>query len=238
MEFTFSIYQKIPLATFAPQGGSPTRIIYFAAELGIVRIKIDTQSIICIIIYIIFRKLFSQYEKQGNVCMKIHTTIGLADVEKLKIYDTVEISGVIFAGRDAALPKLLELLKSGSLENFGIDLEGGAVFHTAVSPAGIGPTSSNKLEIEESIAPLSEAGIRIHIGKGKLSRSTEEKLWENGSIFVVTPPTSALLTATVTETEIAAFSELGIEALYRLTVENFPAIVAIANGKSIFRSIH
>ena len=166
--------------------------------------------------------------------MQICTPVTRASIESLKLYDTLEISGVIFTGRDAALPKLVELIESGKLAEYGLDLEGGAVFHTAVSPAGIGPTSSNKLEIEESIPRLSEAGIRIHIGKGSLSRETTEALQKHGSIFVVTPPTTALLTASIQKTEVAAFPEFGIEALHRITVKDFPAIVAIAHGESIF----
>ncbi len=164
--------------------------------------------------------------------MQISVPVSLASLSGLKIYDTLELSGVIFTGRDAALPKLVQLVKSSSLGD--IVLDGGAVFHTAVSKAGIGPTSSNKLEIEESIAPLSEAGVRIHIGKGSLSAKTVEALTKSGSIFAVTPPTSALLSSTIENVEVAAFPELGIEALYRITVKNFPAIVAIANGRSIF----
>lgn len=166
--------------------------------------------------------------------MQISTPIASTLIEDLMPYDTLEISGVIFTGRDAALPRLVELAESGHLAEYGLDLEGGVIFHTAVSPAGIGPTSSNKLEIEESMPLLSKAGIRVHIGKGSLSRETTDALKQHGSIFVVTPPVTALLTASIQKTEVAAFPEFGIEALHRITVKKFPAIVAIANGKSIF----
>lgn len=166
--------------------------------------------------------------------MQIRIPVDRPSIKGLKLYDTLEISGVLLTGRDAALPRLVELIESGCLAEYGLDLKGGALFHTAVSPAGVGPTSSNKLEIEESIPRLSEAGIRIHIGKGSLLRETTEALKKHGSIFVVTPPTTALLTSSIQKTEIAAFPEFGIEALHRITVENFPAIVAITNGESIF----
>lgn len=164
--------------------------------------------------------------------MKIETPILFSDVSKLKIYDTIEISGVIYAGRDAALPRLVKMVREGLPRD--INLEGSVIFHTAVSCAGIGPTSSNKLEIEESIPPLSEAGVCIHIGKGRLKPSTADALYRSGSFFVVTPPATALLTSLMEDVEIAAFPELGMEALYRIKVEKFPAIVAIAHGNSIF----
>ena len=166
--------------------------------------------------------------------MKVTTPIPQSVIDSLNINDQILISGTIYAGRDAALPKLIALYEQGKLEKNGISLEGSVIFHTAVSDAGIGPTSSNKVEIEESIPVLSKAGIKIHLGKGKLTNETVAALKETGSVFAVTPPASALLTAKMTHKRLAAFPEEGIEALYELTVVDFPAIIAIAHGKSIF----
>lgn len=166
--------------------------------------------------------------------MNITTPIPQDVVDSLKINDKILISGKIYAGRDAALPKLIALYEQNKLAEQGVFLAGSVVFHTAVSGAGIGPTSSNKLEIEESIPVLSGAGVKIHLGKGKLNDATVAALREQGSVFAVTPPASALLTAKMTHKRLAAFPEEGIEALYELTVKDFPAIIAIARGKSIF----
>ena len=66
-------------------------------------------------------------------------------LKSLKVGDIVNVSGIIYAGRDAVLPKIVEMIDAGTLEENGINLQGGVIFHTAVSPAGVGPTSSNKL---------------------------------------------------------------------------------------------
>lgn len=166
--------------------------------------------------------------------MLINTPVDDATIGKLKIYDKLEITGAIFTGRDAALPRLVKLIESGRLAEIGIDLHGSIVFHTAVSPAGIGPTSSNKHDIETSIPALSKAGVKIHVGKGSLSPATVEALKANNSIFAVNPPVTALLTSTIRTRKIVAFAEEGMEAMHLLQVENFPAIVAIAHGESIF----
>lgn len=155
-------------------------------------------------------------------------------INQLKIYDMVEITGKIFTGRDAVLPKIVKCIEEGTCEKKGIHLKGGAIFHTAVSPAGIGPTSSNKVDIEGSMAALSKAGIRMHIGKGSLKKETTEALKKYNSIFLVTPPSTAFLTASIKSKRIVAFPEEGMEALHELEVENFPAIVAIAHGLSIY----
>ncbi len=166
--------------------------------------------------------------------MLIVTPVGDSVIDSLTIYDKLEISGTIYTGRDAALPRLVELIERDELEKFGINLKGSIIFHTAVSPAGIGPTSSNKLDIEGSIPMLSKAGVKIHIGKGRLSQATVDALKEYNSIFAINPPVSALLTSTIQEKSVVAFEEEGMEAMHCLRVKNFSAIVAIAHGRSIF----
>jgi fumarate hydratase subunit beta len=106
--------------------------------------------------------------------------------------------------------------------------------HTAVSDAGIAPTTSNKEEIQENIPYLAKAGVKIHIGKGALSEDTIKALEKENSIFVVTPPAAALLTSKVKSKKVAAFAEEGIEAIFELEVDKIPGIVAIAHGKSIY----
>ena len=161
------------------------------------------------------------------------TPITKEEAAKLRPGDTVTISGYIYCGRDAVLPRIVEeYRRTGKFS--AADLEGGVVFHTAVSPAGVGPTSSNKLEIESSMEPLSEAGIRLHLGKGKISTETVEALRKNGSVYAVIPPVTALLAERTLEQELVAYPELGMEALYRLKADRFPAIIAAADGRSIY----
>ena len=82
-----------------------------------------------------------------------------------------------------------ELFSPGSWEQRGIDLKGGVIFHTAVSPAGVGPTSSNKLEIESSFETLSKlGGIKMHLGKGAIKPETVKMLAENNAVFAIIPP--------------------------------------------------
>jgi len=165
---------------------------------------------------------------------KLNTPLSEKVINELKIYDTIEISGLIYTGRDAVLPKLVKAFKEKQLENLGINLRGAVIFHTAVSPAGVGPTSSNKVEIESSIPALSEAGVKIHLGKGSLDKKTVESLKYYNSIYAVTPPVTALFSAQLKSKRVAAFAEEGMEALHELEVVDFPAIVAIAHGASIF----
>ncbi len=166
--------------------------------------------------------------------INLTTPLRKEDIANLEIGDIVSLSGYIFCGRDIVLPKIVKSYNQDKLAEMGIDLDGSLIFHTAVSEAGIGPTSSNKVEIENSIVPLSKAGVRIHLGKGKISDETISELREHNSIFAVVPPTTALLMSHVEEVKVAAFEEFGMEAFYRLKVNGLRMIVAAAKGKSIY----
>lgn len=156
------------------------------------------------------------------------------DIAQLKVGDVVTISGYIYTGRDAVLPKIVKHAEEGTLSKVNVDLQGQVIFHTAVSPAGVGPTSSNKLEIESSFEPLSRHGIKMHLGKGAIKPETVKALAENNAVFAIIPPVTALLESQTTEKEVVCYPELGMEALHRIKVENYQAIIAAAKGKSIY----
>ena len=158
------------------------------------------------------------------------TPISDADLSGLNVGDKITISGTIYTGRDAALPQLVELIKT---EAVPFDLNGSVIMHTAFSDAGIAPTTSSKVEIESSMEKLSRAGVKIHIGKGMLSDETADMLDENNSIFVITPPVAALLTSKVLDKKCVLFEQEGMEAMFRLKVDKIPGIVAIANSEKI-----
>ena len=165
---------------------------------------------------------------------QITTPISEETAAGLMVGDEIELSGVILCGRDAVLPKVLRLIEEGRVQELGVDLHGQVIFHTAVSPAGVGPTSSNKLEIESSIAPLSAAGVKLHLGKGKLKQETMDALEANNAVYAVIPPVTALLEARTLEKKVLAFPELGMEALHLIRVDRYPAIIGAAHGRSIY----
>ena len=144
------------------------------------------------------------------------------------------LTGYIYTGRDAVLPKVINLAEEGRLNEYGIDLKGAVIFHTAVSPAGVGPTSSNKVEIESSFEPLSKHGVKMHLGKGAISKETVKALADYNAVFAIIPPVTALLGSQTVEQEVVAFPELGMEAFNRLKVVKYQAIIAAAKGESIY----
>ena len=166
---------------------------------------------------------------------QINTPFSEEDVADLQVGDVVSITGFIFCGRDAVLPRICKEIEECVWDKRGINLKGGVIFHTAVSPAGVGPTSSNKLEIEGSFETLSKAGVKMHLGKGAIKPETVKMLDEQNAVFAIIPPVTALLESQTLERECVAWPELGMEALYRIKIENYQAIIAAAHGSSVYK---
>lgn len=164
----------------------------------------------------------------------LHTPITNETINQLEVGDMVLLSGEVLCGRDAVLPKLITLLQTTPSATQELHIEGSVIFHTAVSVAGVGPTSSNKLEIESSIAPLSKLGVKLHLGKGAIKQSTIDALAEHQAVFAVIPPVTALLEEKTLQRNVLAFPEEGMEALHSLQVQEYPVIIAAAHGRSIY----
>ena len=156
------------------------------------------------------------------------------DFANIKIGDKVELSGTIYTARDAVINKLTTLIKNNLIEELPVSLEGAAIFHTAFSVAGFGPTSSNKEEIENGMEWLSKVGVKFHLGKGEISQKTINAISKYNSTFIVIPPITALLQKRLISKKLVAFPEEGMEAMYELKVDRIPGVVAAANGKSIY----
>ena len=166
--------------------------------------------------------------------VEVKTPISEDTIANLHVGDAIEISGYILCGRDAVLPRIAEMIENGTSDTLGVELKGQVVFHTAVSVAGVGPTSSNKLEIENSIEPLSKAGVKLHLGKGEIRPETIAALDKHNAVYALVPPVTALLGSKTSEEKVIAFPELGMEALHLVKVDKYPAIIGAAHGRSIY----
>jgi fumarate hydratase subunit beta len=152
------------------------------------------------------------------------------DVDKLRAGDTVNLNGFIYTARDAAHKKLVELLKEG--KPLPLPLEGEIIYYVGPSPTppgkpigSAGPTTSFRMD---AYAPmLIERGLRGMIGKGERAAGVVEAMRKFGAVyFAATGGAAALLSKRIVKAEIIAYPELGAEAINKLTVENFPVIVA------------
>lgn len=152
-----------------------------------------------------------------------------ADVESLKAGDRVRITGVLYTARDAAHARLLPLMDAGQPLPF--DVKGHIIYYTGPSPArpgdvvgSIGPTTAGRMD--KFTPKLLALGLKGTIGKGGRSQPVKDALRQHTAVyFGAIGGAGAVLSRFVRKLEIVAYEDLGTEAIRRLEVEGFPAIV-------------
>lgn len=151
-------------------------------------------------------------------------------IESLRAGDQVYISGPVFAARDAAHKKLVELLDKG--EPLPVDLKGQIIYYVGPSPAkpgrpvgAAGPTTSGRMD-PYTPRLLAATGLKAMIGKGSRSEEVKKAIVAHKAVYLAAVGgAAALIAKSIKKSEIIAYPELGPEAIQRLEVENFPAIV-------------
>jgi fumarate hydratase subunit beta len=159
----------------------------------------------------------------------ITTPLTDADIESLKSGDRVRISGVIYTARDAAHARLFPLVEKG--DRLPFDLKGQIIYYTGPSPArpgdvvgAIGPTTASRMD--KFTPKLLEAGLKATIGKGYRGDAVKAALKQHKAVyFGAIGGAGAMLSTHIKKLDVVAYEDLGTEAIRRLTVESFPAIV-------------
>lgn len=171
----------------------------------------------------------------------IKAPISKEDALSLKSGDYVYITGTIYTARDAAHKRMQEALDRG--EPLPIDLKNNIIYYMGPSPAregrpigSAGPTTASRMD--RYTPQLLDLGLGGMIGKGKRSPEVIEGIVRNGAVyFAAVGGAGALLSKCITKSEVIAYDDLGTEAVRRLTVENFPAIVVIdAEGNNLYEA--
>jgi len=157
----------------------------------------------------------------------------------LRAGDEVLISGIVYTVRDMAHKRLCEAIDSGAELPF--DLEGAIIYFVGPTPArpgrvigAAGPTTSSRMDV---FSPkLIARGLKAMIGKGYRNEEVREALKKYGAAHLsAIGGAGALLSKHIVAAEVIAYEDLGTEALRKLEVVDFPAVVAYdAWGKSVY----
>ena len=171
-----------------------------------------------------------------------HITVGeLRSVaESLRAGDRVFLSGTVYTARDAAHKRMFEKMDAG--EALPFPLKDAVIYYSGATPAppmlpigSCGPTTSGRMD---PYTPwLYDHGLVATIGKGQRSEAVVEAMTRSGGVyFCAVGGAGALAAQHITEAEVIAYEDLGCEAVKRLTVAEFPLIVAIdAVGGNLFQ---
>ncbi|MCL0091274.1 Fe-S-containing hydro-lyase [Dehalococcoidales bacterium] len=150
-------------------------------------------------------------------------------LKDLKAGDNLLLTGVLYAGRDAAHKKMIEALDQGKPLPF--DIKGQTIYFMAPSPAkpgkpigSAGPTTSGRMDAY-SIRLIAE-GLKGMIGKGMRSPAVKEAMKKYQAVYLAAiGGAGALISKRIKKAEVIAYKELGAEAILRLEVEDFPATI-------------
>ncbi len=157
----------------------------------------------------------------------------------LKAGDMVYITGTIYTARDAAHKRMAEALSAGN--SLPIDMKNNVIYYMGPSPAregrpigSAGPTTASRMD---KYAPdLLDLGLGAMIGKGKRNQAVIDAIVRNGAVYLAAiGGAGALLSKAIVASEVVAYDDLGTEAIRKLEVERFPAIVVIdSEGNNLY----
>ena len=170
---------------------------------------------------------------------KIVAQLDLDTAKSLRSGDMVYITGIIYTARDAAHKRMNEALDKG--EELPLNMEGNIIYYMGPSPAregrpigSAGPTTAIRMD---KYAPrLLDMGLRGMVGKGKRSNEVIEAIKRNGAVYLAAiGGAGALLSKAIIKSEVIAYDDLGTEAIRKLEVKDFPAIVVIdSQGNNLY----
>lgn len=160
---------------------------------------------------------------------RISAPLSAGVIEGLRAGDQVLISGTLYTARDAAHKRLVESIRAN--ERLPIDLSGQVIYYVGPAPArpgmvmgSAGPTTSGRMD--RYTPDLLAAGLKGMIGKGYRNDEVRSAIRRFGAVyFAAVGGSGAYLARRIRAAEVVAYGDLGPEAIYRLEVEDFPAIV-------------
>ncbi|MCD8326648.1 MAG: Fe-S-containing hydro-lyase [Lachnospiraceae bacterium] len=172
----------------------------------------------------------------------IKAPLSKEETASLRSGDYVYITGTIYTARDAAHARMYDALAEGKELPFHV--EGNLIYYMGPSPAregwvigSAGPTTASRMD--KYTPKLLDLGLGGMIGKGKRSRAVIDAIVRNQSVyFAAVGGAGALLSKAIKSAEVIAYDDLGTEAIRKLWVEDFPAIVVIDSlGHNLYEEV-
>ena len=172
---------------------------------------------------------------------RITTPLTKDKIKELKTGDSVLITGTIYTARDAAHERMVQNYEKG--EPFPIDLTDNVIYYAGPCPAkpgevigSCGPTTAGRMDAYTPL--LLDKGLGCMIGKGARNEAVVEAMKRNTCVYLgAIGGAGALIAQSIKKAEVVAYDDLGTEAIRRLEVEDFPAVVLIdCEGNDLYET--
>jgi len=165
----------------------------------------------------------------------------LADLTRYPVKTRLSLSGPIIVARDIAHAKLKERLDAGEglpdyFKNYGVYYAGPAKTPQGMASGSFGPTTAGRMD--SYVDQLQAAGgSMVMLAKGNRSKAVTEACKNNGGFYLgsIGGPAARLAQDCIRKVEVVEYEELGMEAIWKIEVENFPAFIVVDDkGNNFF----
>ncbi len=168
----------------------------------------------------------------------------LAELDKYPVSTRLSLKGTIIVGRDIAHAKIKERLDAGEpmpeyLKNHPIYYAGPAKKPEGMPSGSFGPTTAGRMDpyVDQFQAA---GGSMIMIAKGNRSQQVTDACKKHGGFYLgsIGGPAAVLAQDSIKSVELLEYPELGMEAIWKIEVEDFPAFILVDNkGNDFFKQL-
>jgi fumarate hydratase class I len=168
----------------------------------------------------------------------------LAELTRYPTATRLSLTGTIVVGRDIAHAKLKERLDEGKglpqyLKDHPVYYAGPAKTPPGMASGSFGPTTAGRMDAYVDLFQ-SLGGSMVMIAKGNRSRQVTDACRKYGGFYLgsIGGPAAILALENIKQVECLEYPELGMEAIWKIEVENFPAFILVDNkGNNFFETI-
>lgn len=168
----------------------------------------------------------------------------LADLSRYPVATRLSLNGTIIVGRDMAHAKLKERLDEGKglpqyIKDHPIYYAGPAKQPQGLPSGSFGPTTAGRMDSYVELFQRN-GGSMVMIAKGNRSRQVTEACQKYGGFYLgsIGGPAAILAEQNIKSVECLEYPELGMEAIWKIEVENFPAFILVDDkGNDFFEQI-
>ncbi|MDP4625794.1 MAG: fumarate hydratase [Akkermansiaceae bacterium] len=169
----------------------------------------------------------------------------LETLSKYPVTTALALSGTIIVARDSAHAKMKEILEeTGDLpeyfKKYPVYYAGPAKTPEGMASGSFGPTTAGRMDGYVDLFQ-SHGGSMVMLAKGNRSQQVTDACKKHGGFYLGSAggPAALLAQDHIRSQEVVAFPELGMEAVWKITVENFPAFILVDNkGNDFFQTIN
>jgi len=187
---------------------------------------------------------FRKVDESGGVTIDLNQPmkIILAEISKHPVGTRLSLNGTIIVGRDIAHAKLKERIDNGEglpqyIKDHPIYYAGPAKTPKGMPAGSFGPTTAGRMDSYVDLFQ-SLGGSLIMIAKGNRSQAVTDACKKYGGFYLgsIGGPAALLAKENITKVELLEYPELGMEAIYKIEVKDFPAFILVDDkGNDFYR---